>query len=144
MRSWDVQIDAAVFPVRVLTTLLMLFAGGSLLIAAIGQYALVSFDTRRRAREVGLRMALGSSASQVIQTVLREGFGLTAAGLAIGFALSLAVGRAMSGVLYGITPIDPTTYAGVFLLLSAASLLACYLPARRASRINPMNALRTE
>lgn len=144
MRSWDVQIDAAVFPVRVLTTLLMLFAGGSLLIAAIGQYALVSFDTRRRAREVGLRMALGSSARQVIQTVLREGFGLTAAGLAIGFALSLAVGRAMSGVLYGITPTDPTTYAGVFLLLSSVSLLACYLPARRASRINPMNALRTE
>ena len=144
IRTWDSQVDAAVFPVRVLTTLLMLFAGGSLLIAAIGQYALVSFDMRRRVREVGLRMALGASARQVLATVVREGFALTIAGLTIGFLLSLAVGRAMGGVLYGITPTDPVTYAGVFLLLSATSLLACYLPARRAARINPMNALRTE
>lgn len=144
MRTWDSQIDAGVWPVRVLTTLLMLFAGGSLLIAAIGQYALVSFDMRRRVREVGLRMALGASARQVLRRVVREGLALTLAGLFFGFLLSLAVGRAIGGVLYGITPTDPVTYAGVFLLLSAASLLACYLPARRAARINPMNALRTE
>jgi hypothetical protein len=144
MRTWDSQIDAGVWPVRVLTTLLMLFAGGSLLIAAIGQYALVSFDMRRRVREVGLRMALGASARQVLTTVVREGFALTLIGLVVGFALSLAVGRAMSGVLYGITPTDPATYASVFLLLSGASLMACYLPARRAARTNPMNALRTE
>jgi predicted permease len=144
MRSWDVQLDAAVFPVRVLTTLLMLFAGGSLLIAAIGQYALVSFDMRRRVREVGLRMALGASARQVLQTVLREGFALTIAGLVVGFALSLAAGRVLGGALYGVTPTDPVTYAGVFATLSAASLLACYLPARRAARINPTNALRVE
>jgi predicted permease len=144
MRSWDLQLDAAVFPVRVLTTLLMLFAGGSLLIAAIGQYAIVSFDMRRRVREVGLRIALGASARQVLQTVLREGFALTFAGLIAGFALSLAVGRVLGGALYGITPTDPLTFAGVFILLSGASLLACYLPARRAARIDPMKALRVE
>jgi predicted permease len=144
MRTWDTQVDAARWPVRVLTVLLMLFAGGSLLIAGIGQYAVVSFDMRRRVREVGLRMALGASARQVLQAVLREAFALTIAGLIVGFALSLAVGRVIGGVLYGITPTDPVTYACVFLLLSATSLLACYLPARRAARINPTNALRVE
>ena len=144
MRTWNSQIDSGVWPVRVLTVLLMLFAVGSLLIAAIGQYALVSFDMRRRVREVGLRMALGASARQVLATVVGEGFALTIAGLTIGFLLSLAVGRAIGGVLYGITPTDPLTYAAVFLLLSGASLLACYLPARRAARINPMHALRVE
>jgi predicted permease len=144
MRTWDTQVDAGIWPVRVLTTLLMLFAAGSLLIAAIGQYALVSFDMRRRVREVGLRMALGASARQVLTTIIREGFALTLIGLVVGFLLSLAVGRAISGVLYGITPTDPATYAGVFLLLTATSLLACYLPARRAARINPTSALRTE
>jgi putative ABC transport system permease protein len=144
MRTWDTQIDAAVFPVRVLTLLLTLFAGGSLFIAVIGQYAVVSFDMRRRVRELGLRMALGASAKQVLTGVLREGFRLTIAGVIIGFALSLAVGRVLGRALYGITPTDPMTYAGVFVLLSAVSLLACYLPARHAARIQPMSALRVE
>ncbi len=144
MRTWDAQIDAAVFPVRVLTMLLTLFAGGSLFIAVIGQYAVVSFDMRRRVRELGLRMALGASARQVLTTVMREGFALTVIGLIIGFALSLAAGRVLGRALYGITPTDPVTYAAVFALLSAVSLVACYLPARRAARIQPMNALRVE
>ncbi|RPI55144.1 MAG: FtsX-like permease family protein [Acidobacteria bacterium] len=144
MRTWDTQIDAGVFPIRVLTILLTLFAGGSLFIAVIGQYAVVSFDMRRRVRELGLRMALGASARQVLTTVIREGFALTVVGLLIGFALSLAAGRVLGQALYGITPTDPVTYATVFALLSAVSLVACYLPARRAARIQPMNALRVE
>ena len=144
MRTWDTQIDAAVFPVRVLTILLTLFAGGSLFIAVIGQYAVVSFDMRRRVRELGLRMALGASAKQVLTTVVREGFALTVAGFVIGFGLSLAAGRVLGQALYGITPTDPLTYVGVFALLSTVSLVACYLPARRAARIQPMNALRVE
>ena len=144
MRTWDTQIDAGTFPVRVLTILLTLFAGGSLFIAVIGQYAVVSFETRRRVRELGLRMALGASAKQVLTTIVREGFTLTIAGLVIGFALSLAAGRVLGQALYGITPTDPVTYAGVFALLSAVSLVACYLPARHAARIQPMNALRVE
>ena len=144
MRTWDTQLYSATWPIRVLTTLLMLFAGGSLFIAAIGQYAVVSFDMRRRVREVGLRMALGASSRQVLTRVIREGFTLTAIGLVLGFLLSLAAGTILGAALYGITATDPVTYAGVFALLSAASLLACYLPARQAARINPMTALRIE
>ena len=144
MRTWDTQLDSATWPIRVLTMLLMLFAGGSLFIAAIGQYAVVSFDMRRRVREVGLRMALGASSRQVLTRVIREGLTLTAIGLAVGFLLSLGAGAILGAALYGITATDPVTYAGVFALLSAASLLACYLPARQAARINPMTALRVE
>jgi predicted permease len=144
MRTWDTQLYSAIWPIRVLTTLLMLFAGGSLFIAAIGQYAVVAFDMRRRVREVGLRMALGASSRQVLTRVIREGFTLTVLGLLLGFALSLGVGTVLGALLYGITATDPVTYAGVFALLSAASLLACYLPARQAARISPMTALRIE
>jgi ABC-type antimicrobial peptide transport system permease subunit len=124
--------------------LVMLFAGGSLFIAAIGQYAVVAFDMRRRVREVGLRMALGASSRQVLTRVIREGLTLTLIGLVLGFLLSLGASTVLGAALYGITATDPVTYAGVFALLSAASLLACYLPARRAARINPMTALRVD
>lgn len=144
MRTWDTQLDSATWPIRVLTMLVMLFAGGSLFIAAIGQYAVVAFDMRRRVREVGLRMALGASSRQVLTRVIREGFTLTVIGLALGFLLSLGAGTVLGAALYGITATDPVTYAGVFALLSAASILACYLPARQAARINPMTALRVE
>lgn len=99
---------------------------------------------RRRVRELGLRMALGASARQVLTTVMREGFALTIVGVIIGFGLSLAAGRVLGQALYGITPTDPITYVGVFTLLSGVSLLACYVPARRAARIDPMKALRVE
>jgi predicted permease len=144
MRTWNTQLYSAIWPIRVLTTLLMLFAGGSLFIAAIGQYAVVAFDMRRRVREVGLRIALGASSRQVLTRVIREGFTLTVLGLLLGSGLSLGVSTALGALLYGITATDPVTYAGVFALLSGASLLACYLPARQAARINPMTALRIE
>jgi predicted permease len=144
MRTWETQLDSATWPIRVLTMLVMLFAGGSLFIAAIGQYAVVAFDMRRRVREVGLRMALGASSRQVLSRVIREGLTLTLIGLVLGFLLSLGAGTVLGAALYGITATDPVTYAAVFALLSAASLLACYLPARQAARINPMTALRVE
>ena len=133
IRSFEHEIAVDVAPVWMLTTLLTLFAGGSLLI-----------DGRRRSREFGLRIALGASGPQLLTSVMAESFRLTAIGLAIGFALSVGVGLALARVLYGITPTDPPTYLGVFLLLGVASLLACYLPARRASRTDPMLVLRTE
>jgi predicted permease len=144
VRTWDAQVDAAVFPVRVLTMLLTVFAGGSLFIALIGQYAMVSFETRRRVRELGLRMALGASSRHVLTVIVREGLMLTIFGLVAGVALSLAVGRVLGRALFGITATDPVTYAAVFALLSSASMLACYLPARRAAAIQPMKALRVE
>jgi ABC-type antimicrobial peptide transport system permease subunit len=144
LRSFDDQLAGEVAPLWMLTTLVMLFAGGSLLIAAIGQYALVTFEGRRRTREFGMRIALGASPQQLIRSVLAEGFQWTAAGLALGFALSVAAASLLTRVLFGVTPTDPLTYAGVFVLLSTASLTACYLPARRAADTDPVVALRTE
>jgi predicted permease len=144
LRSLDSHLASEQAPGWMLAMLLTLFAGGSLLVAAIGQYAVVAFEGRRRLREFGLRIALGASSEQVVRSVLRESFKLTAIGLAIGFVLSVAVGVIMARFLYGITPTDPLTYIGVFALLAAASLVACYLPARRAARIDPLVALRTE
>jgi predicted permease len=144
LRSFDDQLAGEVAPLWVLTTLVMLFAAGSLLIAAIGQYALVTFEGRRRTREFGIRIALGASPQQLIRAVLADGFRWTAAGLALGFVLSVAAASLLTRVLFGVTPTDPLTYAGVFVLLSSASLAACYLPARRAAGTDPVIALRTE
>lgn len=144
LRSLDDQLAGEIAPLWMLTSLLMFFAGGSLLIAGIGQYAVVAFEGRRRTREFGLRIALGASPEQLIASVLREGFRWTAAGLALGFALSVAVASLLARVLFGVTPTDPLTYLSVFALLTGASLAACYLPARRAARTDPVIALRTE
>ena len=144
LRSMNAEISAEMSPLWMLATLLTIFAAGSLAIAAIGQYAVVAFDGRRRRREFGLRIALGASPNQLIAAVMAESFRLTAVGIVAGFALSVAAGTLLARVLFGITPTDPPTYIGVFLLLAAASLLACYLPARRAARTDPLVALRTE
>jgi predicted permease len=144
LRSFRDEIANEVAPLWILTTLVMLFAGGSLLIATIGQYALVAFEGRRRTREFGIRIALGASPRQLIASVVAEGFRWTAAGVALGFALSVVAASLLTRVLFGVTPTDPLTYAGVFALLGAASLIACYLPARRAAGTDPVIALRTE
>ena len=144
LRSLDSQIAFDAAPLWMLATLLTLFAGGSLLIAAIGQYAVVAFDGRRRSREFGVRIALGASSRQLVSSVISESFRLTALGLVIGFALSVAVGAVLARVLYGVTPTDPVTFGSVFVLLAGTSLLASYLPARRAASTDPMVVLRTE
>ena len=144
LRSLESQIAEDAAPLVMLASLLTLFAGGSLLIAAIGQYAVVAFDGRRRSREFGVRIALGASSRQLVSSVIAESFRLTALGLAIGFALSVAVGVVLARVLYGITPTDLATFASVFVLLAGASLVASYLPARRAASTDPMVVLRTE
>ena len=144
LRSLESQIAFDAAPLWMLATLLTLFAGGSLLIAAIGQYAVVAFAGRRRSREFGVRIALGATSRQLVSSVISESFRMTAAGLAIGFALSVAVGTVLARVLYGVTPTDPVTFASVFVLLAGASLLASYLPARRAASTDPMVVLRTE
>jgi predicted permease len=144
LRSLDDQLAGEIAPLWMLTRLLLFFAGASLLIAGIGQYAAVSFEGRRRTREFGLRIALGASPEQLIASVLSEGFRWTATGLVLGFALSIGVAILLARVLFGVTPTDPLTYVSVFALLSGVSLAACYLPARRAARTDPVIALRTE
>jgi ABC-type antimicrobial peptide transport system permease subunit len=144
LRALDDEIAAQTMPIWMLSMLLTIFAVGSLLIASTGHYAVVAFDARRRTREFGLRIALGASAQQLLQSVIRDSLRLTALGLVIGFALSAAVATVLARVLYGITPTDPPTYLGVFAVLTVSSLLASYLPARRAARTDPLQALRTE
>jgi predicted permease len=144
MTTIQARLDRFVWPIQMLTMLLTMFAGGSLLIAAIGQYAVVSFDMRRRIRECGVRLALGAAPRQIISSVVRETSKLTAIGLLIGFGLSAAVGRALAGLLYGVTPTDPVSYVSVFALLSVASLVACAIPARHAARVDPVATLRQE
>jgi predicted permease len=144
LRTLDAQLDESFWPVRALTMLLAAFALMSLVIAVIGQYAVVAFNMRRRIRDFGVRIALGASSRQILVSVVTEGLRLTALGLAVGFALSVLTGVGLSRVLYGITPTDPMTYGGVLLLLALVSLAACLLPAVRASRVNPMSTLRQE
>lgn len=126
------------------TMLIVVFALVALVIAALGQYAVAMFAMRRRTRELGVRLALGASPGRLRRAVIREAFGLTLPGVAIGFVLSSAVAVGFRAALFGVTPLDPPTYVGVFLLMAAASILAAYLPAWRAGRVNVIDALRTE
>jgi hypothetical protein len=143
-QTMDTRLDNVTFSARVIARLLLIFSLISLLIAAIGQYAVIAFNMRRRVREFGVRIALGASARQVLSTVLREAFGLTAVGLLVGLLLSVGVAFAIRGALFGVTPTDGPTYAGVFALLGCVALVACCVPALAAARVNPVQALRQE
>ncbi len=124
--------------------LLVCFAVLSLVIAALGHYAVAMFNIRRRTREFGVRIALGASSQRIQGAVVREALVHTVPGLMLGFALSAAVAVSFKSLLFGVTPVDPITYVGVFVLLALTSIVALYLPARRASRINVVDALRQE
>ncbi len=144
MMTMNAAIEDSTSPIRIITILLTIFATGSLAIAAIGLYGVISFSMRRRTREFGVRIALGASAADVVRSVLHEGAVLAAAGTVVGFVLSAAVATAARRLLFGVTPTDVPTYLSVFLLLTVVALAASYLPARRASRIAPAIALREE
>ena len=129
---------------RMLTSLLAAFGLGALLIATLGQYSVVLFDMRRRVREIGVRLALGASPRCIQSSVIREGARLSILGLVLGGALSLIVGRLIGGMLYGVSTIDGLTYVSVAVLLAVTTLAACAIPARLASRVDPLRALREE
>ncbi len=120
------------------------FAALGLLLATIGIYGVISFVTAQRTREIGLRMALGAQPINILQSVLGHGLRLTFAGLVIGLAAALAFTRVLRRFLYEVSPSDPLTYAAVAALMLAVALLACYVPARRAMRVDPVIALRCE
>jgi predicted permease len=124
--------------------LLGLFAGVALLLAALGLYATMAYVVAQRTQEIGVRMALGAAASDVRKMVVREGALLAGVGVAIGLAAALAAARVVASMLYGVTATDALTYAGSALLLAAIMLVASYIPARRASRVDPLDALRAE
>jgi putative ABC transport system permease protein len=124
--------------------LLGIFASVALLIAAVGVYAVMAYSVTRRKHEIGVRIALGAQRRDVLNMVMREGLRVALAGIAIGLAGALALTRALSSFLYGVSAADLATYAAVCLMLIAATCLASYLPARRATKVDPMEALRYE
>jgi predicted permease len=124
--------------------LLGIFAVIAVCLAMAGVYGVMAYAVSQRASEIGLRMALGASPGGVLRLILRQGMALTGAGLAVGLIASLALTRLVASMLFAVKPGDPATYAGVAVLLGLISLAACYIPARRATRVDPVSALRQE
>jgi putative ABC transport system permease protein len=120
------------------------FGAAALLLACVGLYGAVSYSVSKRTSEIGIRIALGAPRSRVVALVLSESARIATAGVVIGIGLALVLLRAMAGVLYGVEPTDPATFAGLSLLLLSVVLLACYVPARRATRVDPLTAIRTD
>jgi putative ABC transport system permease protein len=143
-RALDDIVDQAVSPRRFTLALLGGFAATALVLAALGLYAVLAFSVSRRTPEIGIRMALGESAAQVRRRVVLRTLTLAAVGIAIGAAGSVVLSRLMVSLLFGVTPTDPFTFASVSAGLLGVALLAGYLPARRASRTDPVAALRSE
>jgi putative ABC transport system permease protein len=144
VRTMDQWLSNTAATPRLNTVLLSVFAMVALVIAAIGIYGVLAYSVSRRTQEIGLRMALGATPREVLRQIVREGMTVALAGIGMGLAGGLALGRALSSLVFGITVRDPATFAGVAMVLAAVALAACAIPARRATKVDPMVALRCE
>jgi predicted permease len=138
------QIDRLLFQERLTARLAGFFGVLALVLACLGLYGLLSYEVARRTREIGIRMALGAESGTVLKLVLRQGVALAVVGSAVGIAVTLGVTRFLAAMLYDVRPNDPATLVAVAVLLVLVALTACYIPARRATRVDPMIALRHE
>jgi predicted permease len=143
-RTMRQLVDQSVFPRRSVVLLLAGFAGFGLILASLGIYGVISYSVSQRRQEIGIRMALGASAGALQTRILMQTAGLALVGMILGASASWMTARALQGLLFGVTFSDPVTFAAVLVLLAAFAVLAGYLPARRASRLNPLDALRCE
>jgi putative ABC transport system permease protein len=137
-------IRLQLLPQRIVAALAGVLGLPGLAIAAIGIFGVVSYAVTQRTHEIGVRMTLGARRRDVFGMILRQGFRLTLIGLAAGLLAAVAVTRLLTALLYGVSATDPLTFGGVAFLLLCVALLACYLPARKAARVDPMVALRCE
>src|SRR5215510_5420521 len=144
VRTMDEILSEEVAQRRIGMTLLAAFAALALTLASLGIYGVLSYSVARRTQEIGVRMALGAGRKDVLRIVLTDGMRLAAAGVVIGLGASFALTRLMEGLLFGVSASDPLTLGGVTLLLIAVALVACFIPARRATKVDPMIALRCE
>ena len=134
----------SLFPARIAATVLGVFGLVALMLSAIGIYGITSYAVAQRTREIGIRMALGAQLGDVLKLVLSHGVKLTIIGVVIGLLGAYLVTRAITSVLYGVSATDPLTFGSVSLLLAFVALLACYVPAKKATKVDPLVALRYE
>jgi putative ABC transport system permease protein len=144
IRTMEENLSASVAQPRFRTVLLAILAGLALLIAAVGIYGVIAFSVSQRTREIGTRMALGSTPGQIFQLVIGDGLRLTAIGIVIGLVAGIGFARVLSSFLFQIGLVEPLSMTAVVLLLAGVALVACYIPARRATRVDPTVALRCE
>jgi putative ABC transport system permease protein len=144
VKTMERRLGDAMARPRFSAVLLGLFAALALLLAAIGIYGVLSYAVQLRAHEIGVRMALGASAADVLKLVVGRGLALALTGMALGMAGAFGLTRLISGLLYGVTATDPLIFAATPALLSVVAVLACYIPARRATKVDPLIALRYE
>jgi predicted permease len=144
LQSMDDVFAESIGRPRLLAQLLGIFAGLAILLAAIGSYGVLAYMVAERRREIGIRMALGADRGSVLRMVLSQGLGLTLVGVVCGLVVAFAMNRVLASLLFGVRPSDPATIGGVVALIATVALVACYLPARSATRVDPMIVLREE
>ena len=144
LQTMDARVNEALRQEQLLASVSSYLGLLGLLLTAVGVYGVISYAVGRRTREIGIRLALGAQTGDVFRLIIKRGLTLTLSGIAFGMIAAFALTRVMASLLYGVSATDPLTFAGVALLLIGVALFACYLPARRATKVDPMIALRSE